>query len=80
MGIKFYSASDPLLPVENPIIGNLYHLSWAKNGCAWVLKEINRDWVRLETPQTKKSRWAKKADLRHTRKSQNKIENNEKSN
>ena len=60
----------------DPKVGQLYHLSWAGHGCVWRLMEIKRDWVKVKTPKTNKERWAKKSDLRHTRKTQYKIELN----
>jgi len=71
-----YSRSVPLLEVIDPKVGALYHLSWAGHGCVWRVKEIKGGWVRLETPKTHIERWAKKSDLRHTRATQTKIENN----
>ena len=70
-----YSRNIPLIEVSDPKIGALYHLAWAGHGCVWKLKEIKDEWVKLETPKTHKERWAKKSDLRHTRKDQTKIIN-----
>ena len=69
-----YSRDIPLLEVSDPKVGGLYHLSWAGHGCVWRLKGLKGEWVKLETPRSRKERWAKKADLRHTRRTQTKIE------
>lgn len=74
MGKVIYSGDVPLLEVENPKVGALYHMSWAKNACVWRLKEIKGEWVKIETPKTKKEKWARRSDLRHTRKTQSNIE------
>jgi len=69
-----------LLEVSDPKVGGRYHLSWASHGCIWILREIKGEWVKLETPKTKKEKWAKRSDLRHTRSSQSKIEFKQKKN
>lgn len=69
-----YYKNDQLIEVIEPKINGLYHLSWAGRGCVWKLKEIKGEWVKLETPKTHKEQWAKRSDLRHTRKTQMKIE------
>jgi G:T-mismatch repair DNA endonuclease (very short patch repair protein) len=69
-----YTRDIPYIEVTNPIVGSKYHLSWAGHGCVWRLKEIKGEWVKLETPKTRKERWAKRADLRHVRRTQYKIE------
>lgn len=75
-----YSKDIPLLEVSDPKIGGLYHLSWAGHGCVWRLKELKGEWVKLETPKTRKEKWAKRLDLRHTRSAQSKIEFKQKKN
>lgn len=71
-----YSKSDPLLPVINPKIGARYHLSWARShGMIWVLTAIDGETAIMRTPKTKKILKTKVADLRHTRRTQLKIEN-----
>lgn len=79
MGIhrNHYTKSDPLMPVINPKIGAKYHLSWAKShGMIWVLMAIEGDVAVMRTPKTKKVLRTKLTDLRHTRATQFKIENN----
>jgi len=54
--------------VDNPQIGNLYHLAWASNrGYVWRLIKINSDGTcEMKTPRTNKPLKAKLKDLRYT--------------
>lgn len=57
--------------VKDPIIGQPYHLSWAKRGCVWILKSIIGEDCILQTPSRNKKRIDKLANLRHTNKQLN---------
>lgn len=76
---KIYSGSDPLLPVDVPVELGMYHVEWGKNnGVVGRVISINHEnkTVRLESPKTRKQ-WnceVKWAELRHTRRAQQKIE------
>lgn len=51
-------------------MGHLIHLSWATgryHGCCWRLKQIDGDRIYVETPKTRKGRWAKASDACYTR-------------
>jgi len=73
---KIYYKTDELIAVDSPKIGEKYHLSWAKkNGMVWKLLSINGDDVTMITPKTGKILRSKLKDLRHLRKNQEKIEN-----
>lgn len=73
-----FRKKDELIPVENPVLGKLYHLSWAHSrGCVWNLIKINENGIIvMRTPKTKKEITAKLSDLRHTRNSQVKEQRN----
>jgi len=49
------------------MIGKRVHLSWARVGCNWVLKEVIGDIATLETPSTGIKRKAKITDLVYTK-------------
>lgn len=55
--------------VDNPVIGEKYHLAWATNGCVWKLIELlpNGKCIMI-TPKTKKRITANISDLLHLRK------------
>jgi hypothetical protein len=56
--------------VENPKVGQRYHLSWAKKrGMVWVLKEIDGETCLMETLKTKKQLTTHISTLRLTNKS-----------
>ena len=63
---------DDFKTVENPRIGNLYHLSWADGGAVWRLLSIDGENCMMVTPKTGKERIAKVKDLRMTRGEQSK--------
>ena len=66
-----YRKEIPLVPVENPVIGQPYHLKWARSrGMVWILLEIQGDKAIMRTPKTKKQLIAKVSDLMHTRSQQ----------
>lgn len=73
---RLYRRTDPLVPVDKPVIGQRYHLSWArKHGMVWVLVAIDeRGRCTLRTPKTHKTLYAMARDLRHTRKQQTKLQ------
>lgn len=51
--------------VQNPVINEVYHLSWAKNrGMVWVLTYIKEPYAYMRTPKTWKSLRTKLSDLR----------------
>jgi hypothetical protein len=76
--MKNYSKDDPYIPVATPVIGQKYHLSWAKDpAMVWVLLEIRGVNAYMETPKTKKKLTTQRAALRHTREEQWKIESEE---
>lgn len=75
MSGRYYKTSENLLPVEKPHAGGTYHVSWAKKGCVWNCSKVNDNGtVDLITPTTRKKITVKTIDLRHTRKTQKKIE------
>ena len=61
----------PLVPIPahklEEMIDQPIHLSWVNRGCVWILKAIDDDRIFLETPKTKKTRWAKAADACYVR-------------
>ncbi len=61
----------PLVPIPagllEDMIGQPIHLSWANPGCVWILQAIKGDEIFLETPKTKKTRWAKAKDACYVR-------------
>lgn len=60
--------------VDNPVVGQRYHVAWAKKGCNWKLVEINNDngTCTLLAPASQKTlENVKLSDLRHTRKNEN---------
>lgn len=69
-----YNKNTPLLNVKIPVIGSLYHLSWArKRGMVWRLVSIDGEYAVLKTPVTNKEIRSKLDTLRHTRTNQTKI-------
>ncbi len=69
-----YPKGKPLLPVLTPVIGHLYHLSWAaSNGMQWILIGIEGDTAVMQTPVTKKVLRTKLKDLMHIRSRQARI-------
>jgi len=79
MNRKIYSKSDPLLPVDLPILNTKYHVAWG-NSNGVVGKVVAIDFVgKKVTMISPKSglHWkspVKWEDLRHLRKTQQKIE------
>lgn len=68
---------DLLMKVEVPRLNELYHVSWASNGCVWRLHwmdETTGECI-ITTPKTHKSMKANLSDLRHTRKNEEIITN-----
>jgi len=60
--------ANKLQTVESPVIGRMYHISWAKVGCAWNLLEINGVSCTMITPRTRKKITVKLTDLRNIKK------------
>jgi hypothetical protein len=58
--------------VMKPVIGEKYHLCWAKRGCVWRLISFDEDGIHcnLKTPKTGMYFRGKVADLRHIRKNE----------
>lgn len=75
MSKRIYSKSQPLIPVDTPKVGAMYHVSWAAHGCVWRCLNINEHNCTAEmiTPKSKKRITVRLSDLRHTRKAQTKI-------
>lgn len=78
---KRYKKKDELLPVDKPELNRLYHVSWGySRGIVGKVISIdeNAQTVEMITPKTKKLfkypvKWS---ELRHTRRTQSKIESN----
>lgn len=72
-----FNKNTPLLEVDKPVIGKLYHVAWSwSRGCVWRCSAINeqKKTVTLITPKTKKVlENIKISDLRLTRKDQTKL-------
>ena len=55
--------------VQTPVIGNIYHISWAKSTkMKWKLVKIEGNIAYLETPKTKKPIKCNTSELRDIRK------------
>ena len=67
--VKCSDLKDKFSRVEKPILGRMYHLSWAYAGARWNLRALYDDgYCRLETPVTGKMLLGHVDDLRELRK------------
>lgn len=57
------------IPVDKPIIGKRYHISWAFKGAVFVLKKIEGDIAYLDNPKNRRTTLLKcnLNELRHIR-------------
>lgn len=71
-----FKKTDPYIPVEEPAVGQSYHLDWANRQCVWKLiaYDSKTGICLLRTPKTKKEIKAMKHQLRHTRTTQAKLQ------
>jgi len=55
--------------VDEPIIGERYHVSWANPDCCWTLREIDGNTCVLAAKTRKKPIVVKASELQHTKQS-----------